>query len=432
MTNNHMKAQQLIDWIHGARTFGEKNGLRNMQRMLALLGNPQNRFRSIHVAGTNGKGSVCAFLERALRENGCRTGLFTSPFLVQYQERIRLDGQPVGDDLFVRLGQKVYDAAQQLTQEGIRPTSFELGAALAFLVFADQGVDIAIIEVGLGGRLDPTNVIEPIACVIANIGLDHTQILGSTLTEIAREKAGIIKDHVPLALYPAQQDVFQLMRQTCAERGAPLLYAADYEVQILHVDAQGAQFEAEVPGHGQMTVCIRMAGRHQVRNAQLSLMALTMLENAGFSLDWRKLLVGIELAEWPGRLQWIDDGMLLDGAHNEQGVHALVDYIGEFLPSRRIVMLTAMMKDKRPETCARLLSGIADEVITTQLDLPNAFPAEQLAQLYQNQGKTTHSEPDISAALQLAQNRMQDSPDSMILVCGSLYLVGAVQAMLMG
>lgn len=423
MQTMSQRAQALIDWIHSARTFGEKNGLDNMRRMLALLGNPHERLCCVHVAGTNGKGSVCALVERALRENGLVTGLYTSPYLMRYQERIRIDGEPVSDEAFVRAGERVRAAAQQLSRQDIRPTAFELGTALAFLLFAEARLDACVIEVGLGGRLDPTNVITPAASIITNIGLDHVQILGGAIEQIALEKAGIIKAGVPVALYPVEPGVQAIIEGVCHERGAPLMKAGGIRVTALSLSTRGASFGADVPGLGSLDVQISLPGRHQVDNALLALCALALLKER-FRLNTDKLLSGLEKATWPGRLQWVNERLLLDGAHNEQGAQALCDYARAFLPGRRIVLLTAMMKDKRPDACARILAPIAQAVVATQVDWPRALPAGDLAALYRNLGAYATPEPDAEKALR--QAREQAGADGVVLVCGSLYLVGAV------
>lgn len=203
-----MTLRRAVDWVHGARYAGQKNGLENMRALLRALGNPQDGLRFLHVAGTNGKGSVCAFLERALRECGYKTGLYTSPYLCEYAERVRVNGVPLDDETLLRLILRVKRAAEDLVARGeCFPTTFELGTAIAFLAFAEAKTDWAVIEVGLGGRLDSTNVIAPRACAISAIGMDHMKTLGDTLEAIAREKAGILKHGVPAAIHPANGSV---------------------------------------------------------------------------------------------------------------------------------------------------------------------------------------------------------------------------------
>ncbi len=415
---------RLIDWIHGARTFSEKKGLSNMRRMLDLLGRPDRAFASVHVAGTNGKGSVCAMIERALRECGHRTGLYTSPYLRRYQERIRICGRELPDDLFAEQGNRLHRTWMALNEEGVFPTAFELGTALAFLCFQAAGVDVAVIEVGLGGRLDPTNVIDPCVCAIASIGLDHEEVLGSTLPEIAREKAGILKPGVPVALYPQEPEVRDVILSVAGDVGAPALDLGALPLTVLHRDARGASFEADMPGFGRVCCQVHLAGEHQVRNAQLALAALALLRTRGFDLDPDLALRGIALAQWPGRLSWQGENLLLDGAHNEQGARVLAAYVRTYLAGHRIVLLTAMMRDKRPADCAKVLAGIADQVVTTQVAWPRALPAGELAALYQAQGKSALAVDDERAAL--AQAQAQTGPDDVLLVCGSLYLVGDV------
>lgn len=422
------KAAELIDYIHGAHTFGEKAGLRNMRLLLDRLGNPQDGLRLIHVAGTNGKGSVCAMIESALRANGLNTGLYTSPYLARYNERIRLNGAPIDDALLVRYGEPVRAAAESLRVLGVFPTVFELGTALAFLAFAGEDVDVAVIETGLGGRLDPTNVVCPMLCVICTIALDHMEILGGDLLTIAGEKAGIIKPGVPVALYPQTQAVDARFEAVAAALHAPLLRAQAYPIERLTVDPRGARFALALPRLGQLDVRIEMAGEHQAENARLALLALDCLSGE-WPLTAQSVLRGLADARWPGRLEWVNDKTLLDGAHNPEGVRALVRYLEAFETRRPITLLTAMMRDKQPDVCTALLAPFAREVVTTQVDWPRAMPAESLAALYRAQGKPAVAQPDLARALEAAQNSAADG--GMLLVAGSLYLIGALRTALL-
>ena len=422
--NTPGRASELIDWIHGARTLGEKKGLSNMMRMLELLGDPQRRFSVIHVAGTNGKGSVCACIERALRENDHVTGLFTSPYLRRYQERIRINGEEVGDAMFEKLGARLYTVCEALAGEGILPTTFELGTALAFMCFAESGVEVAVVEVGIGGRLDPTNIVSPICCAIASIGLDHEQILGATLPEIAREKAGIIKPNVPVALYPQELPIESIIAEMASLKGAPLLLCDRLPLHVVEQTAHGATFDAQIPEFGAIRAKIRLSGTHQIRNAHLALCALSLAKGRGIRLDTQKVLDGLTKAHWPGRLDWRGEQLLLDGAHNEQGVRALSDFLKQCLPGRRIVLLTAMMKEKRPKDCAAILAPLVQHVVATQVDWPRALPARELAALYAQSGIS--AEPCECIPDAFARATELAGKDGLVLVSGSLYLVGAI------
>lgn len=416
-----MRSSELIDWIHSARRFGEKKGLANMEALLGALGNPERAFRSVHVAGTNAKGSVCALIESALRASGYRTGLYTSPYLVNYLERIRLDGAPVDDAAFERAGNRVREAA--LAMPSLAPTAFELGTAVAYLIFAERKVDVAVIETGIGGRLDPTNVIAPEVSVIANIGLDHMEQLGNTIGEIAFEKAGIIKFGRPVALYSQKDEAAaRVIAEACRERGARLLRAESLPLTALAVNARGARFRCETPRLGAFEAEIHLAGRHQVENAHLAVATLELLAERGWTLTPEGIASGFAAARWPGRLDWADDGLLLDGAHNPQAARSLRAYIEEFLPGRRIVLLTGMMRDKQPEACAEILSPVAASVVATQVEGPRALPAKMLADIYRALGVPAEASEDPFEALQKA--RLLAGPGGVTVACGSLYLVG--------
>jgi len=417
-----MRADELIDWIHGARRFGEKKGLSNMEALLGALGHPEAALRCVHIAGTNAKGSVAALIESALRQNGCATGLYTSPFLIRYAERIRMDGRPVDDGLFEWAAGRVYEAAARLA--GIAPTSFELGTAVALTAFARRGVDAAVIETGIGGRLDPTNVITPEVSVIANIGLDHMDQLGGTIEEIAFEKAGIIKPGRPVALYPQKDPAASaVVARACRERGAPLLRAEDLPLEIRSIDRFGASFVADAPTIGRVSARINLAGRHQVENARLALAALSLIARRGWALSADRIAQGFSDARWPGRLDWAADDLLLDGAHNPQAARALRAYLEEFLPGRKIVLLTAMMRDKQPGALADVMAPLADCVCATQVAEPRALPAEDLAAVYRARGVAAQAVLSPAEALVWARRAARGG---VVVACGSLYLVGAL------
>jgi dihydrofolate synthase/folylpolyglutamate synthase len=418
-----MRSSELVDWIHGARRFGEKKGLNNMEALLSALGNPEQTLKCVHVAGTNAKGSVCALIESALRAAGFVTGLYTSPYLVNYAERIRINGAPVDEELFERAGNLVREAAHAIPD--LAPTAFELGTALAYLAFRERGVDVAVIETGIGGRLDPTNVIVPEVSVIANIGLDHMEQLGGTIREIANEKAGIIKSGRPVALYPQKESTAtRVIEEVCQARGAKLLKAESLPLGVLDVNARGARFRCEAPCLGVVDAEIRLAGRHQIENAHLAVAALELLTQRGWALKPEDVARGFAAARWPGRLDWADDHLLLDGAHNPQAARALREYLKEFLPGRRLVLLTAMMRDKQPEACAQILAPCAKLVIATQVEDPRALPAGALADIYRIRGVRAEAWPEPGEALEKA--REAAGLGGVVVACGSLYLVGEI------
>jgi dihydrofolate synthase/folylpolyglutamate synthase len=285
-------AKDAVEWIHGARYKGQKNGLENTRALLAALNNPERRFRSAHIAGTNGKGSTAAFAERALREAGFRTGMYTSPYLIRYNERVQVMGVPIPDAALTDIVNHLVEKANGLVREGILPTTFELGTALAFEYFARMGVEVAVVEVGLGGRFDSTNVVTPDVSMIAAIGLDHMKTLGDTVEEIAFEKAGIIKTGVPAVVQDQAENILAVFRKAAGERGSKLTLARMPE--IMEETAHGARFSLD--GVEYQT---SMNGRHQLLNASLAIGGLREM-----GINGEAIRRGIAKAKWPCRLEW--------------------------------------------------------------------------------------------------------------------------------
>ena len=411
-------AAQAIAWIDGLRYESEKNGLENMRALLKRLGDPQNELRMVHVAGTNGKGSVCAMLERMLRACGLKTGLYTSPYLMRYTERVRVDGAPIGDEAFAEIASLVATEAVSLVREDVRPTWFELGSAIAFEYFRRERVDVAIIEVGLGGRLDPTNVITPVLSLIGPIDLEHTKQLGDTLEKIAAEKAGIIKPGVPCVVQKQQRpSVEEVFVRAAAERGSPLRSLSGEAPLVKAMDARGAAFAFS--GHDAR---IGLAGAHQVENACLALAALDQLRALGYDLSEDAAMKGLSEAVWPGRLEWIDGHTLIDGAHNAHGARALRGYARAFLKGRRVVGLVGMMRDKDVDSCAAVFADFMDAAVATQVAYGRAMDCRGLADKLAGHGLRADARRDEGEALALA--REWAGEDGLVLICGSLYLAG--------
>lgn len=401
--------QAALAFIHGAYGKGRKNGLENMRALLARLENPQNDFPAIHVAGTNGKGSVCAFLYAALHCAGLRVGLYTSPFLQRYNERMRVDGLPIPDADLAAITGDVAREVEHLHREDVLPTEFEIGTAVAFLYFARAKVDIAVIEVGLGGRLDPTNVIRPRACAIAAIGLDHTKVLGDTLPQIARQKAGIAKRGVPLVLSAQADDaVRRAVMDACAAAGAPFLLAKE-----------GTPYP------------LGMAGAHQQQNAAVALEALYMLKAQGFVIPEAAMAQGFARARWPGRLEWVMEAppLLLDGAHNPQGARALAAYV-RTLPKRRTVLLCGILQGKDWRGIVGALSGIADAAVALSPESHRALPAGTLRDGFARENVPAEEAESLEAGLEKA--RALAGPGGRVVAAGSLYLVGALRTLALG
>lgn len=411
---NFSSALEAADWIQGKRYTSSKNGLKNIEALLDALGHPEQQLRCIHIAGTNGKGSVSSMTERGLRACGFKTGMFTSPYLTQYNDRMRVNGRPMPDDVLVRLTTRIAEVAENLVAQEIFPTAFELGTALAFLYFAEENVDFAVIEVGIGGRLDSTNVITPVVSAIATIGLDHTGMLGDTLPQIASEKAGIIKPGVPAVATMQTEEVNEVFRRTADENAAPLTLVKTPEV--IRRDAYGSTFRM-----GETAVRIHLPGDYQVKNAALSYTVLKTLQSLGYALTDEGILEGLSVARWPARLTWIGN-ILVDGAHNPQGATALVDYINEFFSDTPRVLVTAMMQDKDYAACAGLYAQAFDNIICTQIDYYRCATAEMMRDAFAASGRDAQTIPSIPDAIRAAQEMIGEN--GIIVIAGSLYLAG--------
>lgn len=427
------KAEEAINWIHGEmglRRKGEKHGLDNMRALLQRLDNPQQHLKMLHVAGTNGKGSTCAYLESALRTCGYKTGLYTSPYLCRYNERIRVNNISIPDDALCRLASRVYQEVQALAQQEIYSTTFEIGTAICLAYFAEEQVDVAVIEVGLGGRFDPTNVITPVACAIAAIGFDHMGVLGNTLAQIGMEKAGIIKPGVPVAVYPIEKEAMPPVEEAAARNDSELLRTEWIPIRILEENARGACFEGEFPSFGRMRLRLHLVGHHQINNARLSVAVLALLHERGWELPAEGVERGIEATKWAGRLEWIGERVLIDGAHNPQGALSLADYAREYLSGRRCVLVTGMMHDKQIDACAKILAPAFREVIATRVDYPRAAATAELRAIYERESCTCHERPDIASAIARAKELAGE--DGVVVIAGSLYVAGEARLLLTG
>lgn len=380
-----------------------KLGLDRIRAVLDALGNPQRAYRVVHVAGTNGKGSVCAMIDAGLRAANIRTGLFTSPHLSEPTERIQIDGMPVSRGEFERAFNVIHETANKLDLD-VHPTYFETVTAMAFWLFRERGVETAVVEVGLGGRLDATNVVEPTLTVITPIDMDHQIYLGDTIEQIAAEKAGILKPGVPAIFAKQRPDAAHVLDACAAELRIPVTRAEQFEVLDLVIDGRGSHFSnIEVP----------LAGEHQIDNAITAAQSLIAL---GVSPE------GIAETRWPGRLEHVtpNPDTILDGAHNPAGAHALANYLRRFYGTKKIWMIFGAMRDKAVNEVAEILFPVASELVFTAPTAPGDRALEP-AKLYDLAGKG-HVEPTISAAYDYVLKRV--TADDIIVITGSLYLVG--------
>ena len=417
-----LTAQQVIDAIHGSYQTGSKNGHRNVLALLSHMGVTM-KTPCIHVAGTNGKGSTCAMLASILKAAGYKAGLYTSPFLQQYQERIRLNGVPLTDELMVKYGNPLVEAAKRLKAAGDFVTPFEMGTALAFAAFDGEDCDFAIIEVGMGGRLDPTNIVKPMACAITAIGLDHMGFLGDTLEAIAGEKAGIIKPGVPVVCYPAEEGVRRVFAEKAAALNAHLIQLEESAVCAVAGDRYGStvtyQLEETWP-----EVRINLPGRYQQRNAMTVLALVEEMRKQGVPLPEEAVRRGLAETVWPARLEWAGR-VLIDGAHNPQGVAALVDYVDAYLADKRRVLLSGVLADKLQPDMLGQMVHIAREIVTVTPDTPRALSAANYAAALNACGARAEAAATLSEGLRRALALA--GADGVVIAAGSLYFAGALR-----
>lgn len=379
--------------------FGQKLGLERIQALLKRLGNPQDKFRSIHIAGTNGKGSTAAMIAAILEEAGYRTGLFTSPHLEDFCERIRVDGRLIDPE-------EVLKHARHIREVEDEPlTFFELATAIGFLYFAEARIDIAVVETGLGGRLDATNVVLPMLSLITTIGRDHTEHLGESIAEIAFEKAGIIKPGRPVVVGSMPDEAMEVIREQATKKGA--------------------RFVPVVMDLIPPNIRIRLEGSHQRRNANLALGAVDVLNALGeIHVTREAIWRGLGRVEWPGRLETVSEEpwILLDGAHNPDAMRMVREFLEENLGGRRLTVLFGAMRDKESAKMLAELAPLASEFLLASPQLERAAPAEALQSYLEGFEGEVRTYASIAEALEEALPLL--SPEDVLLVTGSFYVVG--------
>jgi dihydrofolate synthase/folylpolyglutamate synthase len=393
--------------------------LARIRAVLAELGDPHRHGRFIHVAGTNGKGSTCAMIASALRASGLRTGLYTSPHLVDLRERIQIDGELIGEQAWVAAFEETHAACERLiAREEIdaHPSFFETVTAMAFLSFARNNIEAISLETGLGGRLDATNVIEPEVAVITAIDFDHEAFLGSSIESIAAEKAGILKKDRPAVFAVQRPDALRVLETRALELDVPVTHSAAFRIEDLRLQRFGSSFRLasdEVIG-----IECPLAGAHQVENARTAAAALSK-----FGLDAPAISAGIARAKWPGRLERVrsNPDVILDGAHNPAGARALAAYIREFFAGEPVRIIYGAMRDKAVDEVTATLFPLAAEVIVTSPDQPRALAPEALAGAVQH--PNLKSAPRLPEALRLAAEKPMTT-----FITGSLFLVGEARA----
>ena len=415
-----MTIREALAYIHAVDWRRSKPGLRRIHELLEKLGHPERTVKFVHVTGTNGKGSTCAMLASILRAAGYRTGLYTSPYIFRFNERMQVDGQEIPDEELCAITEEVRPLADSMADH---PSEFEMVTAIAFTWFARRKCDIVVCEVGMGGEFDATNVIPaPEAAVFCNIGLDHTQYLGDAIEKIAATKAGIIKPGCDAVLYRQSAAVEEIIRQRCECLGVPL-HLADFDgIRLEKAGLEGQVFDwEELTG-----LHLPLLGRHQLCNAAVALTAIRVLQARGWAITDSHIRRGLASTDWPGRFQIFgrDSLFIIDGGHNPQCIQALEQNIRDYLPGRPLTVLTGVTQDKDYHCMYRGVAPYANSFITVTPDNPRSLPAGELAAYIRELGCSASACGTIREGV--SRMLADTPPDGTAVCCGSLYLLGDV------
>ncbi|MBN9653847.1 bifunctional folylpolyglutamate synthase/dihydrofolate synthase [Halobacillus sp. GSS1] len=422
-----MEYEEAIDWIHSREKFKVKPGLKRMEWMMERLGHPEKKFRSVHIAGTNGKGSTLSFLRYILQQQGMSVGTFTSPYIEKFNERISVDGQSIQDEALAEFVLRVKPLSEELGQTHLgEPTEFEIITAVAMLYFSETSLDLVLIETGLGGRFDSTNILTPVLSLITNIGHDHMNVLGSTIREIAEEKAGIIKPEIPVVTGVKQQEAIEVITQKARSCHSKVFrLGRDFNITHQSSSDDGESFVFANETFHPETFVSQMKGPHQVENASLAIQAAEVLRALGIQIDRNLYRKGITSTRWPARFEKVMDAPLtiIDGAHNEEGTSALVETVKRHYADKRVVLVYSALEDKPVKKMLNQLESVVDKAYMTTFEFPRALKGHELAE-YSDIAETVAIE-DYKQAIQIASEQVGE--DGILLITGSLYFISRIR-----
>ncbi len=416
--------QKSLDYLYGLEKFGMIFGLTQVERILQATGNPHKEIQSIHVGGTNGKGSTAAMMSSILQKEGYRVGLYTSPHLIRFTERIKVNGKEIAKEEVTALTEWM---RKEIETAGIVSpfTFFDFTTAMALHYFKQKLVDLAVLEVGLGGRLDSTNVVDPLVSVITNVAKDHEEHLGKTILKIAREKAGIIKKGRPLITAVTQPHVLRLFSRVCQENGTSLLRVGK---EFRYTRGEDGDFNYEGLHRKLWSVHVNLKGDHQVINAATAFGVMEVLEDLGYRVSTDAMIEGVREVEWPGRLEMVSSspGVVLDGAHNPAGALVLKEALEKEFQFQRLILLIGIMKDKDIQSMLHLLGPLADHIILTRPHTNRAAPPLLLKRMLGRSGKRAEIVEDLSEAIERGLSLIKK--EDLLCITGSLYTVGEARA----
>ncbi len=427
-----MNYEEVMMYIDESAKFSMKLGLERTKKILEILGNPQEKIKTIHIAGTNGKGSTTAIISNILKEAGYKIGMYTSPYIEEFEERIQVNGINIPKEDLAKVVTRVSEAVTKVVELGYDdPTQFEIITCAGFLYFYEQEVDYAVIEVGLGGRLDSTNVITPILSIITSISYDHMNVLGDTLEEIAYEKGGIIKERVPVILYPQEEEVNKAIEKICTERSSKLIEVSLDSAEFLGVEdiqekgnikrVQNIRVNTNV---NEYNMKLSLLGNHQILNCATSLYAIDELKQLGLKINEEAIFRGLYTVKWPGRfeiLNWMPL-VVIDGAHNIDGIKKLKENAGIYLKYNNLILILGILADKNIEEMVKIITPGVKQIICVTPQSERAELAAELEKEVKKYNENCIAVEDYEKAYSLALS--YSNKEDLILVSGSLYMIG--------
>ncbi|EPY2303842.1 bifunctional folylpolyglutamate synthase/dihydrofolate synthase [Clostridium sporogenes] len=428
-----MDYKEAREYIQSKAKFGSNLGLERTEKLLELLGNPHKRLRCIHIAGTNGKGSTTAMISAVLKEAGYKVGMYTSPYIEEFEERIQINNYNISKDDFSHIITKVANVVEKVENMGYgNPTEFEIITVAMFYYFCLKKVDFAVIEVGLGGRLDSTNVLEPILSIITSISYDHMNILGETLEEITYEKAGIIKK-APVIAYPQKKESEKIIEKVCKEKKCELIKVEDNLINVKREIIQkniGQQSFKLKTKEDTYNICLSLLGEHQIKNCIVVILAIEKLIKLGIKIKKICIISALKKVKWPARLEIVNKNPLtvIDGAHNIEGIESLKNNVSKYFKYNKLILILGILKDKQVEDMIKILVPLADRVLTVTPHNDRGESSKELMHIALKYNKNCEYLEDYKECYNKGKSYYEEG--DMILICGSLYMVGDMRTLI--
>lgn len=424
-----MNYNESIGYIENTAKFGKNKGLERTNKILELLGNPHKDLKCIHIAGTNGKGSTTAMLTQILIESGHKVGMYTSPFIEEFEERIQINSNNIPKERLCEVVEKVKIAVDKTCELGYdEPTEFEIITAVMFVYFQEEKVDYAVIEVGLGGRIDATNVVNPLISIITSISYDHVKILGNTLEEIAYEKAGIIKEKTPVILYPVEEEAKLSIEKVAKEKQSPIIYVKK-EDSMLKEKLYNVPYQEIIINTSKNTYEIQLSllGTHQLLNCSVVIKAAEELQNIGVNIKKEHIIEGLKKVKWAGRLEMLKAKpmVVIDGAHNIDGIKSLKNSINTYFKYNKFILIMGILSDKQVDDMVKVITPEASNIITVTPPSYRAENSSGLVEIIKKYNSNCEAIENYKEAYEKALSYANEN--DLILICGSLYMVGEMR-----